>query len=71
MLCFKRHIAPYRGGKMMIGRQEHEESEYQGLRIRAAANLHRECFSIIEELNLPKGLWFLILEPEKGHFPSD
>jgi 2-polyprenyl-3-methyl-5-hydroxy-6-metoxy-1,4-benzoquinol methylase len=52
----------------MIGKQEHEESEYQGLRIRAAANLHRECFTVIEELNLPKGAMVLDLGAGEGAF---
>ena len=52
----------------MMDQHELVESKYNGLKIRAAANLHRECISIIDGLHLPKGGRVLDLEAGEGAF---
>lgn len=44
------------------------ETEYRGLKIRAASNLHLECFSIINQLGLGKGSKVLDLGAGEGAF---
>jgi len=52
----------------MMGNRVLVEKEYQGLKVRAASNLHKECISIIDGLNLPGGAMVLDLGAGEGAF---